>query len=135
MNKRHIHEHICTSYLHTSLPYTPTPTNLTPTHNQSYKRTYTLHTYPTYLHCPYKPTKPRHPVYLPHIYIPTLPLHPSHPTLHACPIITHHLQEQAVSWCGSVLPVMKYYVLRNLLAKLLHFSLISLLRASCRRKG
>jgi len=46
-----------------------------PTHKQSYKRTYTLHTYPTptylhyiptYLHYPYKPTKP---------YISALPLH------------------------------------------------------------
>ena len=71
-----------------------------PTHNQSYKRTYTLH--------------------LPYPYIPTLLPQLLHPTLQACPIIKHKLQEQAVRWCGCVLPVMKYYLLRNLLAKLLH---------------
>jgi len=70
--------------LHFHKPYTlrtslhPYPT-YKPTHEQSHKRTYTLHTYltptylhyiPTYLHYPYKPTKP---------YIPALSLH-TYPT-------------------------------------------------------
>jgi len=88
------HKHICclhicnahtlawSTLLHFYTPYTlrtcihsyPTHQLLQtykPTHNQSHKQTYTLHTtlplhtYFTYLHCPYKPTKP---------YIPTLPL-------------------------------------------------------------
>jgi len=54
----------------------------------------------------------------------------------AClPYYTQQLQEQAVTWCGCVLPVMGYYVLRNLLVNLFHLKSISLLRASCRRKG
>jgi hypothetical protein len=104
------------AHLHTSLPYTPTPTNLQ------------THLHPTYLPYPYiptlhtytTPTNLQNPTYLPYPYTPTLLLQPPHPTLHACPTITHQLQEQAVRWCGCVLPVMKYYLLRNLLAKLLH---------------
>jgi len=110
----------------------------TPTHNQSYKRTYTIHTYPTPTYLPYIPTLPVPTYKTLHTYpipTPALFLQLLHPTLHACPIITHQLQEQAVTWCGCVLPVMEYYVLRNLLAKSLHLNLISLLRASCRRKG
>jgi len=96
MNKRHIHEHICTSHLPTSLPYTPTPTNLTPTHNQSYKRTYTLHTYPTYRHCPYKPTKP---------YIPTLSLHTYNTptTITPCmPALSLHTSSKSRQSTGAV---------------------------------
>ena len=74
--------------LHPYTPYTPytgalaytttlhEPTNTQPytilqTPTQPYKRiTQSLHAYPTYIPCPYKPTKP---------YIPTLPLH-TYPT-------------------------------------------------------
>ena len=89
----------------------PTPTYTTPTN---------LHTYPTI------PT-------LHHIH--TLHLQPLHPTLHVYPTPAHRLYEQAVRWCGCVLPVMGYYVLRHLWAKLLYWNLIDLLRASWRRKG
>jgi len=75
-----------------------------------------LHTYPTYL--PYiTPTNLQNSACLPWPYIPTLPLQPLHPTLHVHPIPAHLLYEQAVRWCGCVLPVMGYYVLRHLLAK------------------
>ena len=90
-----------------------------------------LNTYTTHTNLP-------NPAYLPDPYIPILLLQPLHPTLHACPILSYLLYEQAVRWCGCVLPgycVVGYYVLRHLLARLLHLNLICLLRASWRRKG
>jgi len=72
---------------------------------------------------------------LPYPCILILLLQPLHPTLHAGPIITHQLQEQAVRCCGCVLPVREYYVLRNLSPKLVHLNLIRLFRASYGRKG
>ena len=81
--------------------------------------------HPTYLYYPYiptlhtyiTPTNLQNSACLPWPYIPTLPLQPLHPTLHVNPIPAHLLYEQAVRWCGCVLPVMGYYVLRHLLAK------------------
>jgi len=120
----------------TSLPYIQTYTQpILQTHLHPEKLTRPLHTCTTYLHTYTAPTNLQNPTYLPYPCIPTLLLQPLHPTLHASPVITHQLQEQAVRWCGCVLPVREYYVLRNWLAKLLHLNLISLLGASCGRKG
>jgi len=116
--------------LHTNL-HTNNPTNA-PT---PYIPTRPPHTYTTYLHTYTTPTNLQNPTYLPYPCIPTLHLQLLHPTLHTGPIITHKLQEQAARWCGCVLPVREYFVLRILLAKLSHLNLISWLRASCGRKG
>jgi len=61
----------------------------TPTHNQSYKRTHTMYTYPT-------------PTYLP--YIPTLPLQ-TYKTLHTYPIPTylHYSYKHYTLLCMPVL--------------------------------
>jgi len=53
---------------------------------------------------------------------------------HVCPAPTHIFIEHAGRRCSCVLPLMGYYVLRHLLAKLLHVILIDLLRAYWRRK-
>ena len=100
------------------------------------------HLHPTYLPYPYiptlhtrnTPTNLQNPTNLPYPYIPTLPLQTLHPILHACPIPAHLLYEHAVRWCGCVLPVMRYYVLRHLFAKLLYLNLNDFLRASWRRQ-
>ena len=111
-------------HLLTSLHYTPTPTNLHKPHT-TYILTLQTPLHPTYLPYPYN---------LP--YIPTLPLHPNqtlhtypiHPTLHVCPIPAHLLYEQSLRWCGCVLPVMGYYVLRHVLAESLIDCVESLLK-------
>ena len=84
--------------LHTSLPYTPTPTNLhKPKHNHHTnptKHTYTLHTYPTPTYIPCIPTLPLKtyttlhiyptPTYLPYPYNPYTLLCMSALFLHTC---------------------------------------------------
>ena len=75
-------------------------------------------------------------------YIPVLPvpvyhklLQPPHPTLHACPTPAHLLHEHVVRRCGCVLPVIGYYLLRHLLAKLLHLNLIDRVESLLKKKG
>jgi len=104
------------------------------------------HLHPTHLPDPYIPTL--------HTYIPTLTLQ-TYKTLHTCtiPSYIHYTYNHYTLLCipalslhtssksrqsddaVAFLPVREYYVLRILLAKLLHLNLISLLRASCGRKG
>jgi len=104
-------------------PYKPTQTYTLPTY-QPYKSPYTLHTcrtlntYKPLLACP----------------APTYTQTPTNTTPYtAClPCPSRKLNEQK----GRIVAApMAYYVLRHLLAKLLHLNLIDLLRASWRRKG
>ena len=132
------HHILCApAYIPTMHTNTYKPTNLHITNPTNAPIPYIPYPYPCIptLHTFSAPTNPQIPAYLPYPYIPTLLLQPLHPTLPASPIITQMLHEQAARWCCCVLPVMGYYVLRNLLSKLLHLNLVSLLRASCKRKG
>jgi len=104
-------------------PYKPTQTYTLPTY-QPYKSPYTLHTYPTLhiyklLHAYPAPT-----------YLPT----PTTPTLYTaclpCP-----RNEHADRQCGCILPLMGYYVLRHLLAKLLHLILIDFAVSLLKKEG
>jgi len=124
--------------LRTSLHPYPT---YKPTHNQSYKRTYTLHTcptptylhcIPTYLHWPCKPTKP---------YIPTLSRHtyttPTTTTLHFACRPYHYTPAPRA---GSQMLRLRFdsegiLCAANFIGEITAFKLMSLLRASCGRKG
>ena len=51
-------------------------------------------------------------------------------------IILQHLRyEHAIVLCGSVLPVIEYYTLRHLLAKLLHLNLIDCFESLLQKGG
>jgi len=61
--------------------------------------------------------------------------------MHALPLrakqtkLLHPRYEHAIRWCVCVLPVIEYYVLRHLLANLLHLNLILIvLRVSWKRE-
>ena len=114
---------------YTNLHTTNIPTLQTPLHP-----TYLPYPYLPFLHTYTIPTNLQNTTYLPNPYIPTLPLQLLHPTLYVFPISAHLLYEHSTRWCGCVLPVMGYYVLRYLLAKLLYLNLIDFMRASWRRK-
>jgi len=103
----------------TCVPYMPTlHTYPTPTKLQNLTHTYPT---PTYLHYTYN----LHDSYS------------SYDTTHLCstqrigPAPAHLLNEHVVDQCGCYVLVIRYYVLRHLLAMLL---LLKLVRVSCRRK-
>jgi len=92
-NSNEFMSHICTSHtLHLCRSHVTHRQQLKQNKNHIARGWKVSNSTPTYLHYSHNHC--------------TLPLHP---TLHACPIITHLLHEQAVRWCGCVLPVMGYY--------------------------